>query len=287
MKMSKIALVTDSTCDLPKDIIEKYNVRVLPFRIVYKDRDYIDGVEIEPQEVYERLPIEVPTSSMPSMKDISELYENLINEGYTHAVFITLSTGLSGIQNAIQIVSKNYPEIESFIYDSKSISMGEGVLVTACGEMIQQGKSFEEIVITLPKIRNKINLFFVVGTLEYLKKGGRIGRVVGTISEILHIKPIISVGKDGKYFTYDKVRGRKKSLQRMFDIAKGILEEKRCKLYVLSGAARDEAKAMLDKLSHLPNVISAEYGGDISPVSGVHSGPGLVGVILIEEDQFI
>lgn len=285
--MNKIALITDSTCDLPKDIIEKYHVRVLPFRVVYKDRDYMDGVEITPQEVYERLPIEIPTSSMPSMKDISELYENLITEGYTHAVFVTLSTGLSGIQNAIQIVSEDYPQIESFIYDSKSISMGEGFLVIACGEMIQQGKSFEEITTTLPKIRERIHLFFVVGTLEYLKKGGRIGRVVGTISEILRIKPIISVGEDGKYFTYDKVRGRKQSLQRMFNIAKEILEEKKCRLYVMSGAAKDEAKAMLEKLSHLPNVISAEYGGDISPVSGVHSGPGLVGVLMIEEGQFV
>lgn len=282
--MEKIALITDSTCDLPREIIEEYQIRVLPFHVVYKDRDYLDQVEITPKEVYDRLPVEMPTTAMPSMKDISELYQNLIAEGYTHAVFVTLSTGLSGIQNAITIVSEDYPEIESLIYDSKSISWGEGYLAIQVGKMIQAGKSFTEIQEVLPKLRAKITIFFVVGTLEYLKKGGRIGRVMGTISEILRIKPIISVGdQDGKYFTYDKVRGRKQSLRRMVEIVQEHVQEKPHQIYVMSGAAEEESREMAKTLETIPNVTSATFGGDISPVSGVHSGPGLVGVLLIEE----
>lgn len=280
----KIALVTDSTSDLRKEIIEKYNIEVLPFRIIYKDREYLDGIEITPQEVYERLPIEIPTTSVPSQHDIHQLYRRLIREGYTHVIVITLSSGLSGISNAIRVVSEQYEEeIISHIYDSKSISCGEGVFVELCGEMIQQGRSFDEIVKALPELKKKTKLFFVVGTLDYLKKGGRIGKVMGTISEILQIKPIISTGDDdGKYYTFDKVRGRKQSLHRIFEIGKEILEKKRCKIYVMSGAAREEAEEIVQRFKELKNTVSVSYGGDISPVAGVHSGPGLVGVLFVD-----
>lgn len=283
MNKDKIALITDSTADLTPEVVKKYNVSVLPFRIIYKDREYLDGVDITPQEVYESLPVEIPTTSLPSMKEMNDLYKQFISEGYTHVIAITLSSGLSGIWNAVRLVSEDHPEIKSLILDSKSISLGEGILVEACGEMIQQGKNFDEIVTALDNLKKRIKAFFVVGTLEYLKKGGRIGRVIGTISEILNIKPIISIGEDdGKYFTVDKVRGRKQSLNRMFDIGKEMLEHKKYKIFVMSGAARDEAKEMCERFVGLKNVISATYGGDISPVSGVHSGPGLVGVLFWE-----
>lgn len=280
----KIALVSDSTCDLSPAILAKYNVQILPFRILYKDREYLDGIEITPQEVYDRLPMEIPTTSVPSQHDIHQLYQRLISEGYTHVIIISLSSGLSGISNAIRVVSEQYNgEIVSHIYDSKSISLGEGVLVELCGEMIQQGKSFDEIVKALPDFKKKTKLFFVVGTLEYLKKGGRIGRILGTISEILQIKPIISTGdEDGKYYTFDKVRGRKQSLNRIFEIGKAMLEQKRYKVYVMSGAAREESEEIVRRFKELKNVVSVSYGGDISPVAGVHSGPGLVGVLFVD-----
>lgn len=281
--MNRIALISDSTCDLPKEIVEKYNVRILPFLIIYKDREYLDGLEITPEEVYARLREEVPTTALPSLKGMHDLYRSLIADGYTHAIFITLSSGLSGIYNAAELVCKDYPQIQSFVYDSKSISWGEGILVEAAGKMIEEGRSFEEIVRTLPELTKRSKIFFVVGTLEYLKRGGRIGTVVATISELLQVKPIISIGTDGKYFTHDKVRGRKQSLNRMIETGKELLAKKKCRIYVMSGDAQEEAEQVLQELKKHPNVISAQYGGTISPVSGVHSGPGLVGVLFVEE----
>lgn len=281
--MNKIALISDSTCDLSKDILQKYDVKLLPFRIIYKDKEYLDGVDITPEEVYGQLEVEIPTTSIPSLKDMHDLYQNLLREGYTHAIVITLSSGLSSISNAVQMVSADYPAITSYVYDSKTISLGEGILVENCGEMIKAGKSFEEIVAALPEMKKRMNLFFVVDTLEYLKRGGRIGKIAGVIGEILQIKPIISIDGEGKYFTFDKVRGRKQSINRILEIAREILERKKCKIYLMSGAAREEARNLMDRLSTLNNVTSIFYGGDISPVSGVHSGPGLVGVVIMEE----
>jgi DegV family protein with EDD domain len=281
--MQKIALITDTTGDLAQHIIDKYNIKVLPFRIIYKDREYKDKFEITAKEVYEGFHNEIPTSSFPLSSDMEDLYIKLEEEGYTHAIAITLSGGLSGISNGLRLVSENHNSIESFIYDSKMISLGEGVLVEECGKLIEEGKDYAYITEKLPELRKKVNLFFVVGTLEYLKRGGRIGKISGTIGELLNIKPIVAVGEDGKYFTYDKVRGRKQSLNRMLAIADEMLKIKPYKIYILNGYADEDCKYVYEEFKKLENVISVEQGGDISPVSGVHSGPGLVGVVMVEK----
>ncbi|MFT5872408.1 MAG: DegV family protein with EDD domain [Clostridium sp.] len=281
--MDKIALITDTTSDLNREAVDKYNINVLPFRIIYSDREYLDNVDITSQEVYSNMEKEVPTSSLPSMKDMEELFLRLEEQGYTHAIAVTLSTGLSGIFNAMKLISENHPSIITHVCDSQSIALGEGLIVTECGKLIQEGKSFEEVVEAIPFIKKRIHLYFLVGTLEYLKRGGRIGKVSGTIAELLNIKPIIAIDTDGKYLTCEKVRGRKQSLNKLIELTNNILDKKKCKVYIVHGEAYDEAKKVMEIISKHPNVISIEFGGYISPVSGVHSGPGLVGMVCIEE----
>lgn len=282
--MEKIALITDTTSDLSEEFIKEYNIQVLPFRIIYKDREYLDKVNITPEEVYEGFKKEVPTSSMPSMDDMENLFKKLEDEGYTHAIAIVLSTGLSGIYNGIKIVSESHPKINTLIWDSKSISLGEGAQVINCGKLIKKGLSFEEIKEEIPKFYEKVHLYFVVGTLDYLKKGGRIGKVSGTIGELLNIKPIVSPDKNGVYATVDKVRGRKQSLNRLVDIAKGHLKEHKCIVYVMHGDALEDSNWFYDNIKSEARITSMNYGGCISPVSGVHSGPGLVGLVMVEDD---
>lgn len=283
--MEKIALITDSTSDLPENIIKKYNIKMLHYKIIYKNREFIDKIDITPEYVYNNLHKEIPTSSIPSMDEIEKVFKELEEEGYTHAIAVTLSAGLTGIYNGIRVVSENHPKIKTYIFDSKSISMGEGVIIEECGKLIEKGASFSEIVDKIPDIRKRLNLFFVVDTLEYLKKGGRIGKVAGTIAELLNIKPIVSIDiNDGKYYTYDKVRGRKKSLNKMIEIGENILKTKKCRLCVVHGCALEDSQKMFQELKKHPNIVSSVFGGALSPVSGVHSGPGLVGLILFEEE---
>lgn len=282
--MEKIALITDSTCDLPEDIIKEYNINVMHYRIIYKDREYKDRINITPEYVYENLDKEIPTSSMPAVDEMENAFSSLEEQGYTHAIVVTLSSGLTGFYNGVKLVSENHPKIITHIFDSKSISIGEGAIVKECGKLIKDGMSFQDIVKKLPDIKKRVKLFFIVGTLEYLKKGGRIGKVAGTIGELLNIKPIVAIDNDdGKYYTYDKVRGRKKSISRMMEIANKILDEKKCQLYMVQGYCFEDTKKMFDELKKHKNVTMSNFCGSISPVAGVHSGPGLVGLVIFEE----
>jgi DegV family protein with EDD domain len=280
--MEKIALITDSTSDLTREEVQKNNIHVLPLRILYKDREYIDRVNITPDEVYNNLKIEVPTTSLPSMEDMDKLFTKLKNEGYTHAIAVIISSGLSGTFNSVKLVSENHPEIVIHVFDSLSLSLGAGAIVLECAEMISSGKNFDEIVNELPLLRNRIKLYYVLDTLQYLIKGGRIGKVSGTIGELLNLKPIISVNKEGVYFTYTKVRGRKQSISKLVDITKEALSGGKSKVWVLHGGARAEAEELFKSISELPNITSLAVG-DISPVAGVHTGPGLLGITIMKE----
>ncbi|MCG4571203.1 DegV family protein [Clostridium cochlearium] len=282
--MEKIALITDTTADLSEDIINKYNVNVLPFRIIYKDREYKDRIDITPKEVYENLYKEIPTSSLPSMEDIDNLFIKLKKEGYTHAIAVVLSSGLSGIYNAVKLVSQNHPEINTYVYDSKSISAGEAVFVEKCIDMINKNEKFSNIIKEMDKLRERCHLFFMVDTLEYLKRGGRIGKISGAIGELLNIKPIISIDKnDGKYYIVSKARGKKQSINKLIDEIKKILKNNRASIYMGHGNGLENCKNVYENIKKLNNILKIEFIGEISPVSGVHSGPGLVGIVVVEE----
>lgn len=281
--MEKIALLTDSACDIEPGIIEKYNVNVLPFRIIYSDREYVDKIEISPAEIYDNMKTEIPKSSMPSMDDVEKIYEKLEKENYTHVIAVVISSGLSGTYNSFKIVSEKHKDLVTYIYDSKSTSIGEGIILKECGKMIDQGKSFEEIVSSIPKIKNKMHFFFVFGTLEYAKKGGRIGKISGTIGELLDIKPIVQFTNDeGVCFAYDKIRGRKRSLSRLVEIGREILSKKKCDAYIVHGNAEQDAKKVCKMISELPNIGKVYLVGQISAIVGVYSGPGTVGVCFSE-----
>lgn len=281
--MEKIALVCDSGCDLKQDAINEYNIHVLPLRIIYKDREFLDRVTITPQEIYANIETEIPTTSLPSIKDMDELFSKLKNENFTHILCICLSSGLSGTFNALSMVAQNYKDMNIHIFDSKILTMSTGSFVIRCGNLIKEGFSFDEIIKTLPTMRKNTALYFVVGTLEYLKKGGRIGKVAGTIGELLNIKPIISVNDDGIYYTHAKARGKKQALTLMLDLIKEKTSNNKCRISIVHGDAEEEALKIMEKIKEMPNVISI-YFSEISPALFVHTGPGAIGISIEKED---
>ncbi|URZ16446.1 DegV family protein [Clostridium felsineum] len=279
--MEKIALVTDSTSDVDISMIEKYDLKVLPLRIIYKDKEYIDRVTISPKEVYDNLHIEVPSTSLPSMGDMEKLYTELENEGYTHVIAVTISSNLSGTHNSLKIVSENHKGIKSFIFDSKSITMGEGAIVKECGEMICEGRSFQYIIEKMPEIRNNIKVYYVVDTLKYLIKGGRIGKVSGTVGQLLDIKPIISINDEGVYYTHSKAKGKKQAIKKLIEIVKNTILENNCDVWVMHGGAYEEIDRLKNLVSSIDNIDNL-FLGEISPVAGVHTGPGLLGIVIMK-----
>jgi len=275
----KIAIVTDSTCDLTSDLLEGKDIHVVPLKVVYSDRVYHDKIDITPQEVYDRLSEEIPTTSVPTPQELKEKLLELKEKKYTHVLAIHISTGLSGTCNATRLMSKEVEGLTVEVVDSKSLSMGLGRLVLYAHDLGEKGLKFDEIA---QKTRDKVNdikVFFVVDTLKYLVKGGRIGKVEGTLGGLLKIKPIISINENGVYYSFDKVRGRKKSLERLSQIAVKKIEEGECFLDVMHADAANEARALYDELGKMDNVEEVSFG-EIGPVLGVHAGPGLVGVAI-------
>ena len=168
--MQKIALITDSACDLDLNTLRENNVNLLPLRIIYSSGDYRDRIDISPSEVYDNLEKEIPTTSLPSAKETEEILNKLEEEGYTHVICISISSGLSGSYNALRLALEDHPKLTSFVYDTKILAYPQGEIVIEASKLIKKGKSFEEIVEELPKIRERVTGYFTISTLEYLKK---------------------------------------------------------------------------------------------------------------------
>ncbi|WP_129600008.1 DegV family protein [Anaerophilus nitritogenes] len=279
--MEKIAVITDSSCDLPQEWIQKYNIEVLPLRVIYSQQEFRDRVEISPQEVYENLEIETPKTSLPSPEDAKNLFHKLQEQEYTHVLGIFISSGLSGTYNMVKNVADEFEKLTIELVDSKTLSMGLGFLVLEAAKEVYKNSNFAQIIEKIKKILHKSELFYVLKTLEYLRKGGRIGLVEGTVGEILGIKPIISIDEDGKYYTYKKVRGRKKSIDDIYSIVKEKIKDKRIDIAIMHGNAEEEAKKLLERIKDIGNINETLFS-QISPVLGVHTGPGLIGVVTFE-----
>ncbi|WP_411169446.1 DegV family protein [Clostridium sp. MB05] len=277
--MQKIALLVDSACDLSLEILKEKNIKLLPLKIIYSDKEYRDKIDISADEIYNNLEKEVPKTSLPSADNTEEILVSLENEGYTHVIAVTMSSGLSGTFNSIRLALEDHPNLTSHVFDTKILAMPEGIIALEISNLIESGKSFEEIVDSIPKIREKISGYFTINTLEYLKRGGRIGKISGTIGEMLNLKPVVSVDEDGIYYTVCKARGRKQSILKLTNILKDELALGPCKVWVLQGGALEEAKKFMESLKSLKNIVNLDMS-QISPALGVHGGPGLLGLAI-------
>ncbi len=273
---NKIALITDGGCDFPEYTNENWSIYKLPLKIIYRDKEHNDH-QIKLEEIYENFDKEVPKTAMASMGETVELFQSLKENGIKRILSVNISSGLSGCCEMIKMVSKQFSDMKIEVLDSKSLSIGLGMLVREANKLIEQGLSLEEITTRLENWRDRIKLYFSIPNLEYLRQGGRIGLVASTISGMLNIKPIISVNEDGKYYTYDKVRGWQNSLKRLVEIATKMSENTKVNIAVMHAAAREEALMLSEILTKLPNVKEV-FIGQIGASLGVHSGPGLVGV---------
>ncbi|QKG83890.1 DegV family protein [Kroppenstedtia pulmonis] len=280
--MTKIALVTDSSCDLSSDLLSKFNIEVVPLRIIYAQTEYRDQVDITPNEVYDRLDEEVPTTSMPSPQDILETFEKLADTGYSHCIVISLSSGLSGTYQAFQMIAQNFDRMKIDIIDSKGLSWILGFLVLEAAQMIQEQFDYHEILERIKRIRQKIKGFFIVDTLEYLKKGGRIGKVAATLGSMLNLKPIITTDDQGLFTPYQLARGKKQAIKKMVEPLLKQLESTKASIAIIQGRAEVEAEALRLRLKDLDRIGNL-YVSPVSPALVVHTGPGLIGIVINPE----
>ena len=279
MAEEKIAILVDSCSDVPKEYRDKYHMYLAPLTIIYKDAEYRDGIDIQPEDVYARFSKEVPSTSLPSPSVIADIFKQIKADGYNKVIAVVISSGLSGTYEMVRSFGPAPEGLETCYIDTKNIGIGSGFSAIRAGELIEKGLPFAEICREVEKAARNTKLFFCVSTLEYLVKGGRIGRVAGMVGTILDLKPVISCDENGIYYTVAKARGRRKSLALALEKAiEFAANAKEYNITVMHGAAKEEADELFAALkARLPNFrISIE--GQITPALVVHTGPGLIGI---------
>lgn len=276
---NKIAILVDSGTDVPQEIIDMYNIYVIPLKIIYKDREYTDKVDITPEEIYKRLPEEFPGTSLPDGESITKIFDQIKNDGYDKVLAITISSGLSGTNNVVRLVAQEQEGIQTHVLDTKNIGIGAGFTAIQAAKWIEDGMEWDTLIDELVALAERTKVFFNVATLEYLQKGGRIGLVASILGNALKLNPIISCNEEGIYYTVGKARGRKKSLDKTMSYVKeAVGDAKVFNLAVAHGAAEEEAIEMKARFEReFPNVQEI-YFGQISPALVVHTGPGLLGI---------
>ncbi len=278
MKNDRIAILIDSCTDVPKEYIDKYGMFVVPLTIIYSFGEFQDGVNITADEVYERFSEEIPRTSLPTGETIMEQFSLIEQQGYKKVIVVTISSGLSGTNNMMTLIAKEFPSLDCRVIDTKNIGIGAGFTAILAAQLIEEGLELDEIEKKLQQTLSKTKIFFCVSTLEYLKKGGRIGLVSAVVGSALGIRPVISCNEIGTYYTVKKARGLKKAISAAMDLATKHAAGHRYNLAVAHGGVSADAHEIFERLkSRLPDY-KETFFGQISPALVVHTGPGLIGI---------
>lgn len=281
MHPQKIALLTDSCADLSPRMIEENHIFVVPLRILCQDGEYRDGVDINGADIYTRLRAgELPQTSLPAAEDVGQAFRRTVEEGYDGVIAIMLSSGLSGTYNLVRLLADECQgKLPVRVFDSLSGSLGQGLTVLQVAEDIRNGMGWEELTERrIPSLIANTFPFFSVDTLEYLMKGGRIGKVTATAGTLLQIKPIITFAEDGQLQSVAKVRGRHQVMDKLVAMTeKSCGEHRRYNLAVANGGAPAEMEAIRQKLMAALPDYDHIWEGEIDGTLSVYIGDGVLG----------
>ncbi len=276
--MSKVAIVTDSTVYLPEELREQYNITVVPLILIWGEDNYRDGVDMTPAEFYQRLPTTkvMPTTSQPPVPSLQSAFESLIEQG-NDVLGIFISSKLSGtVQSALQAheaMKKGKEKVA--ILDSLATTMAMGWPVLTAARAAEAGESLAECLKIAEKARDQTDVLFVVETLEFLRRGGRIGGAQALLGTLLNIKPLLQL-QEGRIESVEKIRTKGKALERMLDVVEErIAGRTPVRLAIVHANTEAEARATLEtaieRFHPVESLISP-----LSPVIGSHVGPGTV-----------
>ncbi len=279
--MSKIALVTDSTAYLPADLVERYGIHVVPVRVIWEGKTYRDGVDITAEEVYALLKERktLPTTSQPPAQDFVDLFRRLHEEG-KEILGIFIAKVLSGTIDSARQAQQMVPEARIEIVDSHATMMDLGFQVLAVARALEANPdmTLEEAKALAEQARNYTGLVFMVDTLEYLHRGGRIGGAARWVGTLLNLKPLLTLNEQGVITPIERVRTRKKALARMLDLLEERIGDRRpLRLATMHVAAEEEARKLLERARERFQPDEMLLTG-ASPAVGVHIGPGGLGL---------
>jgi len=284
--MNRFVVVTDSTANLPPELVVEYDIPMIPLTVHWGEETYLDGVDLDAPTFYKWLQERqtFPTTSQPSPGAFIEFFRSVAEKyGTTDILGIFISAELSGtLASAIQAKAE-MPDMHIELIDSRSVSMGLGMQVLTAVRAAREGQPLEVAIERVQRVRDNMHIIFAVDTLEYLHRGGRIGGAARLLGTALNLKPVLHL-EDGKVMPLEKVRMRRKSLQRVVDIVKERVDGRHlAEVAVIHAQASEDAALMEGWLKELftPGVM---FNTVLTPVVGTHAGPGTIGVAFYVAD---
>lgn len=278
--MTQIRIVTDSTADIPLALRQELNIEMVPLKIHFGDEQFLDAVTLRSEEFYPKLTSSphFPRTSQPSPAEFLGLYQSLLEEPNTEIISIHLSSALSGTYQSALLASTMLEESTGKVHvvDSRSASYGIGSLVVAAARAAQAGQSAAEIIELVQTIRENFYIYFLVDTLEFLQKGGRIGKASALFGSLLNIKPILSIDGEGEVAAIDKVRGQKKAIARILELLAADVPNRRIpSIHIAHANNLEGAQLLREVITQQFEVQHVDYI-TLGPVIGAHAGPGTI-----------
>ena len=270
-----VAIVTDSTADLPAQLVKARGVTVVPLTLNFEGRSLLDGVEIRPSEFYRRLPNATthPTTSQPSAGRFAEAYARLLEE-HDEIVSIHISEKLSGTYASAMQGAEMTDAKRVHVVDSQLASMSLGLLTLAATDISAHGSDAATVERRVGEMREHVQTYFSVATLEFLRRGGRIGRASAMLGSVLQVKPVLCI-RDGLVTPLERVRTFDRALNRIVELTREVDRGKGVCVIVGHGDAEADAERVARELEPVAETLMIQ---PLGPVVGAHAGPGVVGV---------
>ena len=275
-----IRIVTDSTCDLPKEIAAQHGITVVPLYINFGTESYLDGVDMSREEFYEGLPDfdAHPMTSVPGPGVFVETFDTLASEGASEILCIHIASSLSAMTNSARLAAEQWGKLPVTVFDSGNLTLGTGLQVVAAAKAAAEGRSMADIVTMLKDQSARTYCFAALDTVEFLRRSGRLTRVQWGLASVLQIKPVLKMNHGE--FDMERVRTRRAALERVVELLEGVgpLEQ----LALVHTHAPEEAEALARQASRLIPEGTPHLSAEVTPVIGTHIGPGVVGFIAVK-----
>ena len=274
-----IKIIADSTCNLSQEVLKRYDIRVAPISIQFKEETFEEGIDIDHDLFYRKIDEMgiIPTSSQPTPAWFARYYQELSEQGHTILV-ITITHHHSGTYDSAILAKSMVPEADVEVFDSLGISMSTGWIVLEAARAIEAGQNREQVLSHLTEIRERMNFFFTPATLKYLQMSGRVGTLKGVLSSLLSIKPII-VTKEGVLEVAESIRTRGKAVDRIIELTEeAVGTSDPVNLAVVHARAPEEGRELLERVEKHFNCKETMFA-DLVCSLAVHGGPGVLALI--------
>ena len=278
-----VAVVTDSVAQVPAEVARELDISVIPFTVSIDRQAYLDGIDLAPQELYRRMRIEniLPTTTAASLGQYQQAFEARLSAGAQAVLYVALSSKLSSAYNtacyAAKMVQEDFPDRTIEVMDSQLATISQGFVVIAAARAAKQGKSLAEVRRAAEEAKQRVGFAATLETLEYLARGGRIGKAESMLGNLIKIKPILSI-KNGEVTPVSRARGENHALQAIVDyVVRQVDDYRGLHLAIMEADAQEQA-ARLEELALQQLQPTKIFHTEFTPVMGVHTGPGLVGL---------